>query len=1136
MKLSIPVYVHQLTRKGNEPDEYRVRLLFNRNPAARNAPDASGEILGRVMNRFVQRLRTWLDGLGAQNRQDDLAAIGFSPDISEHLLKTEIELRRHRVPLRCLLVSFRTHGHLDRRIAFSPSLPDLWFTVERNDDVDRRARDVFTNYFRKEERDDSGLRPEVHSLLGNAWVTTVELDVNPRHTFKVEKPEKLAGIGEFKVEGGDRELQKVGRCLNWMWPDELDRAILREPELAALEQHLTGADRRPVLLVGPRQVGKTAIVHEHVWRATDRRTSSWSSRNNVWLLAPQRLIAGMKYVGQWESRLLAIITTARKNDHVLYFDDLPGLYRAGRTSHEPHSVGDVLRPVIERREVRVLGEITPDALRVLRETDRALADQFHVIPVSEPPERDVLRVLIGVMRRLENQHGCRFEPDALPTVVDLQRRYVRELAFPGKAAAFMQRLAIAHRNAVIGRDRVLEGFSQSTGLMLPFIDNRRRMTREHIRLNIAEHVVSQDDAVGAMADAVSVARARLNDIGRPMASFLFLGPTGTGKTQCARALATWLFGSDEKLLRFDMNEYVSPLAAARLIGTLDEPEGLLTAAVRRQPFGVLLFDEIEKAHPDVHDMLLQVLGEGRLTDALGRTSDFSGMLIILTSNLGTREAEGRLGITPETGTDLREVYVRAAERFFRPEFYNRLDRVVPFGRLDRDAVGKIANGLIQDVLQREGLVRRRVVLQVDPAAMEHIVDAGFHPALGARALKRAIERQLARPVAERVAATTPDRPMLLRVLPTADGGVAARVDVLDDAPALPHSVSSVARQHVRASVLLPHIRDAVHAVEREVEALRPEGTVSAENVDPSHDHYFSVREQARQLHERLDEIAESLEPSRGLAVGRPTVSGMARRNRRTRRGTTYQLTASEMPGYMQGLQAAREVGEFLDDLTAKASELDDDETPAGLLQSLIRDLAVLHLIAGSDPHGPSTVALVFETIGAVSGGASVVPHLVAGAIAQMDVHVERMTAEHQTDSLAAIVFHGSHAPTLAALECGTWLVVTSDRVELTVVSRMDLPADFSGRPTEVLEMRQRERQQQAAALINGSAGVDSLDAIPPVIRIFDRRRTLMDLRTGMMLRSGVPSPEQTRELMVAALPLPPGLPDAGAAADADHDG
>ena len=215
-------------------------------------------------------------------------------------------------------------------------------------------------------------------------------------------------------------------------------------------------------------------------------------------------------------------------------------------------------------------------------------------------------------------------------------------------------------------------------------------------------MVGQDEAVEAVADRICLSRARLNDPGRPLGSFLFAGPTGVGKTQCARALADYLYGSSERMVRFDMNEFVTHYSAARLVGTFSSPEGLLTSAVRQQPFSVVLLDEIEKAHPDVFDLLLQVLGEGRLTDALGNTVDFGNTFVIMTSNLGSTEASGIAGFgenKPRVGA-----YLQAVERFFRPEFVNRLDKIIPFDPLTEDQIHDITRRLIESVAQREGFL------------------------------------------------------------------------------------------------------------------------------------------------------------------------------------------------------------------------------------------------------------------------------------------------------------------------------------------------------------------------------------------------------------------------------------------------
>ena len=442
----------------------------------------------------------------------------------------------------------------------------------------------------------------------------------------------------------------------------------------------------------------------------------------------------MSYVGQWEARLLAILKHAKKRQHVLYFDDPIGLFLAGISASSTLSAAQVLKPYLERRDVRVVAEITPEALRVLRERDRSFADLFHIIPVREQSSSDVLRILVGVQRRLEGKYRCGFDLDVLPVAIDLQRRYDRAAAFPGKAARMLTRLAVkadaepeskeaeSQRGRdpygpakIVTRDDALKEFQAQSGLSQSFLDRRARLDRADILESLRRQVIGQDDAVEAAADVIAVAKARLNDPDRPLAAFLFLGPTGVGKTETAKAVARYLFGDAERLVRFDMNEYVNEGSASRLVGTFNQPEGLLTAAIRRQPFAVVLLDEIEKADPEVFDLLLQVLGEGRLTDALGRTADFTNAIIIMTSNLGVREAEAQVGFR-ESAAAAMASYVKSAEKFFRPEFFNRLDRVLPFRRLTRDNVRLIARRLVADVLNREGFRQRKCVLNVTAAA------------------------------------------------------------------------------------------------------------------------------------------------------------------------------------------------------------------------------------------------------------------------------------------------------------------------------------------------------------------------------------------------------------------------------------
>ena len=596
---------------------------------------------------------------------------------------------------------------------------------------------MYVRWFRNafKQRDEDAVR-EVLERFDNKkkpWITLLELSVAAQMDRRKADAQGLALLDGQTIGGGAEELEAVGRCQDHLYPDGLNRAACRDRLVEELQRLLESGNRRPLLLAGPPMVGKTAIIHEFIYRRAERRSArhdmlASNPEGNVWLLAPQRLISGMSYVGQWEQRLLAILKEAQKRQHILYFDDLLGLYHAGVTSQSALSVADVLKPYVERRDVRVLAEATPEQLRLFRKRDRGFADMFQIIQVEQPSERDTLRILLSAIRMLESRYGVRFGLDVLPAVLDLTRCWQPEAAFPGKAATWLNRIAVKHRAAEVGRDTVLEEFRATSGLQVAFADSRVRLLREDILSGLRSRIVGQAAAVEAMADVVCVAKARLNDRQKPLGTLFFLGPTGVGKTECAKALTQYLFGDVARLVRFDMNEYVSPQSVARLVGTFDQPDGLLTGAVRRQPFCVLLSDEIEKAHPDVFDLLLQILGEARLTDALGRTASFANAVIILTSNLGTRQAARDVGFTP-AGSTTDDVYRKAVEEFFRPEFLNRLDRIVPFRRLERVELEQIARTILADVVSREGLARRKCAIELSGVALAWLVDRGCHRTL-----------------------------------------------------------------------------------------------------------------------------------------------------------------------------------------------------------------------------------------------------------------------------------------------------------------------------------------------------------------------------------------------------------------------
>ena len=1119
MNFVIPIYIESDTPTGSPVPVFTARPLFF------PAPSRQGENLQRVMTRLALDLKKVLGELGREARHEQLASYSFAPELSHHQLKLVLELRQRVVRCRFLFVTFKSLG---RRLAFMPRMPNLWFDVARGETLQDRATEVLTRHFRDVERDEGDARPQDFALNGKAWVTPLELDVQPAMTYKPVEVNPFAFLGaEDDVSDGAAELRRVGRCLDWLYPDELDRVRYRDREVAEVARLLTAADRRPLLLVGPRQVGKTAILHEFVYRQVAQRQRIYSERENVWLLSPQRLIAGMSFVGQWEKRLLAILRTAKKRGHILYFDDVLGLYLAGVSACSSLSVAHVLKPYIERREVRLVAEITPEALRVFRERDCGFADLFHILPVHEPTDEEVLRILITTVRQLEGREKCRFGLDVLPTVLDLQRRYMRGVAFPGKATGFLKRLAVKHRNADVTRGDVLGEFQSQSGLAIKLLDNRVKLERPEVLEALRQQVIGQDAALQAAADVVAIAKARLNDPDRPLASFLFLGPTGVGKTQCAKALAAFLFGDADKVLRFDMNEYVSTESAARLVGTFYQPEGLLTSAVQRRPFAVVLLDEIEKAHPDVFDLLLQVLGEGRLTDSLGRTVDFTNTIIILTSNLGVRAAEGGLGFRGDGAQD-DTVFVQAAEKFFRPEFFNRLDRVVPFGRLSREEVGKIARLLIQGVFQREGLQRRKCVLQVDDVALERVVDQGYNALLGARALKRAIEKQLTQPVAARLAELQPSALTVVNLYAGKDA-LAVQVQELRDAERVIHTAATVDRSDPAA--LLRRVETAVNRIEDQAAHMRPTEPVTLGRIDPGHLRYFLIKEQVDKVRRLSREITDTLEAARTSSRGLPSL-GRGVRPRGIRSKTQALFDSPGVHNLLGEIAAAQDIHEYLKEMAAGASRSGAQEEDG--LTELLHQIAFLELMAGDPQESSADLALLYILApdpGATFQGLwpshylrTIYRHLFEDGLG---MRVTQYTVCPLAPSKTCLIrIQGPHALALARLEEGTHLFCPA-RANVTPAQVGVVPLTENEDPQTRFTALWANRQAWRDRSAKGDADVAS-DPMPllPVLRIYEEHGPTVDIRTGLLSPTSIAQlaeADELRTFLFSVLPLPPEL-------------
>ena len=1140
MNITVPIYAEE-----QEPasDGTTVRPVMLR-PLFFDRPREQDQSIQRGTARLARELRRELTRLARQARHEELAAYSFYPPLEDRILKLTLVVGNRHFPVRHLFITTSAFG---RRFAWTPSVPDLWFEVARGETLAERAQEVLTEHYKSLERVSGAdaVSPNAVTVKGKAWVTSIEVSVDVPGVYVAPVFNMFALLGATETSDGAAELERVGRSLNALYPDELGQATNREEEVTELTRLLGGSDNQPVLLTGKRLVGKSAIIHEFVRRRMERRRSSERTMHfgsggtiadlsgDVWLISPQRLISGMSYVGQWEARLLAILKEAKRKNHTLYFDDLVGLFYAGRSSSSSLSVADVLKPYIERRDVRVLAEITPEARRVLQELDRSFVDLFKVVPVREPSENENLQTLLGYRRLLEQQSRCHFQPEVLPTVIDLTRRYMSDAAFPGKAAMLLQTLATKHQDSDIAREHALSEFSDRSGLNVRFLDDRVELNHEEVVETLSREIVGQRAAVAACADAVTIAKARLNDPVKPVASFLFLGPTGVGKTQCAKSLAHYLFGAD-RLVRFDMNECASYASVARLIGTFDAPEGLLTSVVRREPFAVVLFDEIEKAHPAFFDLLLGVMGDGRLTDARGQTVDFTNTIIILTSNLGAQEAATELGFRQTNHSDA-SVYRQAAEKFFKPEFFNRLTRVVPFERLRREDVHEIASRLIQDVFKREGLLRRGVKLVVEAAALNLLAEAGYHPQLGARALKRTLERKVTAPIATRLCATTPDQPVII-FLRASGNRISVDISQLtligeDAAPLMRVPLFD-------ANELVDRVDDCLIRIEADTQRLRPQGEIIIGDRDAAsatrHLQHFLVRDQARRVARMIDRAddrlgleATTLGGARNVRLTgrtsfRPgrTAPGVRSKSRRqlakldTNHTSAKQSTTEKPSVVVDDSLLGQNLYRFLQDCASQSTPYGD--SVGDYLQDLMREAALLDVLRGTLPgdslepaeHGlePTVPGKIWLTI------ASLDDHGRAACIRLRDLYrtlFERefgCTTSLPDSSMAirlkervksqghleCVGLDGPLASVLAPLEAGTHLFVSPDEGYTALVVSTCTDMD----PESTVSRDQ-----------------------PPVLRIYSDPGATLDIRSRL-LAPGTLGKAELRAFILSALPLP----------------
>ncbi|MFO0798410.1 MAG: AAA family ATPase [Gemmataceae bacterium] len=584
---------------------------------------------------------------------------------------------------------------------------------------------------------------------------------------------KLPSLKERAVRGDAERpkktvLQTVATAAK---PAAEDPAYEADDVVAQLAEALAAKPPQSVLLVGPSGVGKSAAFGELVRRAAAYRLGA----TPFYRTSGSLLVAGQTGFGMWEERCQELIKEAGKLRAVLHVGSLTELMDVGKSEGNPTGIATFLRPAIGRGELLCVAEATPEQLPLIEKEAPQLTDAFRQIAVEEPgPDRGrrILRQYAEADRRREPT------PAALDVIDRLHRRYATYSAYPGRPLRFLDRLRRdGPPRTPIEPAEVYAAFGRETGLPAALLDPAVPLDPDTTRDWFARRVVGQPEAVSLVADLLATVKAGLGRPNRPVASLLFVGPTGVGKTEMAKALAEFLFGSADRLTRFDMSEYADSVAVRRLVGSAFNTEGLLTAAVREQPFCVLLLDEVEKADASAFDLLLQALGEARLTDAGGRLADFRNAVVILTSNLGAesfRAGSAGFGADRPTAADAAAHFTRAVEQVLRPEMVNRLDRIVPFAPLGPDVVRRIADREWGKVLARDGLRFRNARVTTGEGLLDHVAAVGFDPKYGARPLKRAMERALLAPLARQMNRHPGDTPLSVAI-GVEGGGVAVTV-------------------------------------------------------------------------------------------------------------------------------------------------------------------------------------------------------------------------------------------------------------------------------------------------------------------------------------------------------------------------